>query len=482
MTRLNTWQRRALAARGLDPAKVGVPMNTAATLDNKSTPQTAADFEDWLKINCDTPEKVAKLVNDGTFASTIKGYKEALNSERENLGEQVREMAKATLMDLIKNGEIENNSKRLNLDPSDTSPSNKYQPIYNSRALGAKLDGMFNSKAEFFQAVWHNGNKSAEVREKLETIRNYSEKVPSEGGLLVPEEFRSEILSLALERSVVRPRATVVQMGSLRLHFPAVDETSRVGSVFGGITVYRTEEGAELTETEGSFASIKLEVTKQTALAHVTNELVRDWGGFTRYIEQSFPAAMASSEDADFLGGTGTGEPLGALSSQNPAMITVAKQSGQSAATIVWENVLDMYSRMLPESLDRAVWVVTPDAFPELATMAMSVGTGGSAIWINNGVSGPPTSLLGRPVILSSRAPGLKGTQGDISLVDFGYYLIGDRQMMTLDSSPHVKFTSDKTTFRLIARNDGRPSLLSALTPENNGPTQSAFVQLATRA
>ena len=72
--------------------------------------------------------------------------------------------------------------------------------------------------------------------------------------------------------------------------------------------------------------------------------------------------------------------------------------------------------------------------------------------------------------------------KGDISLVDFGFYVIGDRQRVEVDSSPHVKFTSDKTTFRAIARNDGQPWVKSPLTPQNNGPTMSPFVTLATRA
>jgi len=41
-----------------------------------------------------------------------------------------------------------------------------------------------------------------------------------------------------------------------------------------------------------------------------------------------------------------------------------------------------------------------------------------------------------------------------------------------------VKFTSDQTTIRAIQRNDGRPALLSAITPQNSGPTLSSFIQL----
>ena len=73
-------------------------------------------------------------------------------------------------------------------------------------------------------------------------------------------------------------------------------------------------------------------------------------------------------------------------------------------------------------------------------------------------------------------------THDDVArqLVNF-VYLIGDRQTMSLESSPHVKFTSDRTTYRIIQRNDGRPWIQSAITPKNGGPTLSPFVQVAVR-
>src|SRR3546814_12966679 len=89
--------------------------------------------------------------------------------------------------------------------------------------------------------------------------------------------------------------------------------------------------------------------------------------------------------------------------------------------------------------------------------MALTVGTGGSAVWLTDGTGAPTLTLLGRPVIMTEKAPGALGDVGDLSFVDLGMYLIGDRQMMTVDSSEHVKFTSDKTTYRVIQRTDGRP-------------------------
>lgn len=438
-------------------------------------PTAPSELEEMLSDRT----KVENLMNEGQFPEFITAYARTVMDKDTDLKTQVKEQTQLVLAEFLRDNKV-GDVKNLNLDYSQ-SPA-KYSKIQNKRAVGTPLNGVFEDIGEYFQAMWHQG-RNPELAAKRETVLNYQEKVPSEGGFLVPEEFRAELLRLSLETSIVRPRARVVPMASRTLSFPAIDETSRVSSVFGGIVVYRTEEGAELTESAAAFGQIKLEATKQTALAHVTNELVRDAaGGFQMYIEEMFPEAISFFEDIDFLSGNGAGAPLGALSTLNTAAISVAKESGQTASTIVWENVVKMYSRMLPSSLNRAVWIASPDTFAELATMALSVGTGGSAVWLTDGTGAPTLTLLGRPVIMTEKAPAALGTIGDLNFVDFGMYLIGDRQMMTVDSSEHVKFTSDKTTFRVIQRNDGRPWLNSPLTPHNNSATLSPFVQLATRA
>jgi HK97 family phage major capsid protein len=493
--RPSRWQRRLATRKGFNPADLGRVYNRAAPpaparvdppVNDDSTaptPRTAGEWEHYLQ-GLDTPDKFVKAFNDGDFGRALQGYVGAQTRERTDLLSDVRAMAEETMTKFLKDNPTIGREVPVDLGP-DQKPrvrTGKALAVHNPHASGAGLDGIFPDFQSYLQAIWHgNRNPDLETREKLAKVHNYSEKVPSEGGLLVPEEFRTQLMQLAMESAVVRPRATVIPMANPRIHIPKVDETSRVSSIFGGVIVYRTEEGAELTESGAAFASTKLDVTKQTALAHVPNELIRDWGAFGAWIDASLPAAFAFYEDLDYLSGSGAGAPLGALSSSNTALITVSAASGQATATIVWENIIAMYARMLPSSIASAVWIASPDTFAQLATMALTVGTGGSAIWLTDGRGAPVLTLLGRPVIMSEKAPAALGSQGDLSFVDFSMYLIGDYQTMTIDSSPHVKFTSDKTTFRAIARNDGRPWLDSPLTPHNNSATLSPFIQLAAR-
>jgi len=443
--------------------------------------QTPAEFEEILLDNT----KLKAMFADGEFGDFVKNYVHAVQAKDTSIGEQVKEQVETVLADMLKADRKD--VKRLNLTPDTPNPvhAGKGKGKPNPRAIGAPLNGVFPDLGTMMACAYRHDRQKAQGENAAAwgKLMAYQEAAPSEGGFLVPEEFRAELLAVSLESSVVRPLARVVPMGGPTLRFPAIDVTSNATSVFGGIIVYRTEEGAELTESEASFGSVKLEVSKQTALAHVNNELIADTGGaFPAFVEDTFPPAMAFFEDIDFLKGSGAGEPLGALAAANEALVVIAKETGQEADTIVWQNILRMYARMMPTSLKNAIWIASPDTFFELATMALDVGTGGSAVWLVDGTGSPVLTLLGRPVVMSEKAPGALGTQGDLSFVDLSYYLIGDRQRMEIMSSPHVKFTSDRTTFRVIQRNDGRPWLLDAITPQNGSASLSAFVQLDDRA
>lgn len=452
---------------------------TAPEVDDLTIPTTPAELEEFMR----DPKKMRALFSqkDG-FATFVRNYAKAVHDRDQEVATQVREETQRVLADWLREqregeGVVPVN---LNVNPTDLRSADARGGLFNPRAMGAAIDKEFANSAEYFSLIWHNRSRDASAQAKLGRVRNaFSTTVPSEGGFLVPETLRSELLRVALETSIVRPRARVIPMETLRVPFPAIDSTSNVSSVFGGIVGYWTEEGAALTASQASFGRIVLDAKKLTAYTEVPNELISDSiSSFQAFIDEIFPEALGFYEDAAFMTGTGVGEPLGFLNGS--AAVSVTAEVGQTAATIVWENIAKMYARMLPGSLGRAVWVASIDTFPELATMALSVGTAGSAIWLNNGAVGPPVTILGRPVIFTEKTP-LLGQSGDINFVDFGFYLIGDRQVMSAMSSPHFKFQNDQTAYRIIERVDGRPWLNSAITPKNNGPTLSPFVKLATR-
>lgn len=446
---------------------------------------TAPRNADELREMLGDPQHSAKILEShDTLTDFIVNYAEGQTAADPGLSAQVRELTQAEFGKLLKSEQIEA-INRLNL--SATAKVDKSRnAAYNGKALGAGLDQDFPTWAEYLPAIWpRNATQAArEAREKIASFMNaLGSTVPSDGGFLIPETLRSELLAVSLESALVRRMARVVPMESLTVPFPTIDATSNASSVYGGLVGYWTEEGGSLTDSSPTFGRVNLMAKKLTVYSEIPNELFSDSiSTLQTFMDRAFPEALAWFEDIAFIRGTGVGEPLGFLNAG--AAVSAAAEDGQTATTIQYENLASMYSRMLPSSMNRAVWIAHIDTFPQLATMALSVGTGGSAVWIGNGngaVGTPPATIFGRPVYFTEKVNSL-GTAGDINFVDLNYYLIGDRQSMQAATSTDYQFQNDKTSMRVIQRVDGQPWIKSAITPQTGSNTLSPFVQLATRS
>lgn len=503
-----------LASRfGVDVREVGRVTNDV--LEAVTFPDNPADLPGFLEANARTLFANPQVAAAGyqkyaqTWAKTAAGQdglRQLDNAAAQGAAGQVAPADLDTkanaeafkILQAMMNGGTQDRDKlqRLNLDPrAGTSAHAAHaSKIYNRRAPGAVAfnDEKVNPKGhrpsngmDLGDWLVAAGGATAadvpkshrEMRHTLEDIRDaYSGTVPADGGFLVPEEFRAELLQVALEQSIVRSRARVIPMGALKLRMPTIDSNTNVGSVHGGMVAYWTEESAELVESQARFGSILLEAQKLTGLSAVPNELLMDAPGFQAFVESSWPEALRFFEDIAYLRGSGVGEPLGLLG--NSATVVVPEFGSQAVNTILAGNIFQMYSRMLPSSVGRSVWLVAQNAMPQLFALA---GADNSPLFINNIANGGPVTILGRPVIFTEKVNAL-GTQGDIALVDLSMYLIGDRMTMQLSRSEHARFTRDQTMFRIISRTDGRPWLNTAITPVYGGTdTLSPFVELITR-
>lgn len=408
-----------------------------------------------------------------------------------SLTAQTSEQTEKFLLDFLRaNPTIDDTTiRRLNLANPTSNQTRSRGKIYNAKALGARTDTRgtsydtyFSNAADFFHSISNHAYRNDQLAERLHYLSNDLSSVkPSDGGFLIPEIIRAEMLRVSIERSVVRSRARTIPMESLTLAFPTIDSTSNVSSVFGGIVGYWTEEGATLTESQPRFSKVELRANKLCLYTEVPNELLRDARpALSVLLDEILPEALTWYEDVAFFVGGGVGEPLGFLNA--PCTVAPTRSTTVAGQNVEWVDIVNMYARMLPQSLDRAVWVVSPEVLPSLLTM--TVGSGNQAVWIGggprvDGSAAPPMSMLGAPLLVSEKARQV-GTQGDINFVDFGYYLIGDRQAMSARQSEDFKFSSDSTAFRVIERLDGRPWLQDAITPQNGGDTLSPFVSLTT--
>lgn len=349
----------------------------------------------------------------------------------------------------------------------------------------------FNSFGEQMAAVMNAGIPGGTFDPRLRIVAaagsGLSESVPSDGGFLVQQDFSTELLQEVFTTGVLasRCRRIPISSNSNSIKIPGIDETSRASSRMGGIIGYWEDEAGLKTKSKPKFRKIELNLKKLIGLCYATDELLQDATALEGVIRTGFASEFGFLLDDAIINGTGAGQPLGILNSG--CLVSVAKETGQKADTVVAENVIKMYSRIFASSRPNAVWLINQNIEPQLFTMSLAVGTGGVPIYMPaGGLSGQPyATLFNRPVIAIEQAATL-GDAGDIIFADLaGGYILAEKGGIQSDMSIHVRFEYDESVFRFVLRVDGQPVRASALAPykgSSTNDTQSHFITLAERA
>lgn len=299
------------------------------------------------------------------------------------------------------------------------------------------------------------------------------------GGFAVPPEFAALMLDNSLENEIVRPRARIEPMiakDKIIARWDYYDHST--GMHFGGLkSQWVAECDTPATLSQGRLEQMTLVASRLFIYGKISNQLLDDAPGLSGSLDGAITAAIGFDLDSAFLRGTGVGMPKGILN--DPAKITVPKESGQDPASILYDNLVKMFARMSDSCRERAYWLVNATAIPELLTLSIEIGVSGVHVPVmTRGPNG--FEILTRPVIFTEKVPAI-GTEGDISFVDFSQYAVGLRNDLRLDKSAHIGFATDETAFRAILRADGQGTWKSAITPLF-GDTQSWIVTLQTRS
>jgi len=307
-----------------------------------------------------------------------------------------------------------------------------------------------------------------------------NEGAGADGGFLVQQEFSTELLKLAFDGAVLAPLTRRVPIGpnANGLRINAVKESSRAtGSRFGGIRGYWTAEGGEKLASQMKFRQMDLKLHKLAGLAYVTDELLEDATALESVLKQAFADEFGFLVDDSIFEGTGAGQPLGIMNSGS--LVTVPKETSQTADTVTVENIVKMWSRMWSRSRRNAIWTINQQIEPQLFTMKI----GDTPVYLPaGGISAAPyATLMGRPVVPTEFNSAL-GDKGDIVLMDLSQYLLIEKGGIKSDVSMHVRFVYDEMTFRFVLRVDGQPIWDAPLSPFKGTDTLSPFVTLAERA
>ena len=334
------------------------------------------------------------------------------------------------------------------------------------------------AKDRTWAGMFNEGRKLEVNEDEIRAFRaSMLEGTPSAGGFSVPEPLAAQWLDDSIENEIVRPRATVWAMESASRKVVGWDALNQSSVLFGGFAMEFLDEAGTGNKQTGKLRAIELNAKKGAIFVDISNELREDGQGFEAQLDRAMRASIGYAIDQYCLGGVGAGQPLGVRN--DPAKISVAKESGQRADTIVWENLTKMFARMYPAGRERAIWLANSDTIPQLMTLSIAIGTAGSYIQVMKENSGT-FSILGRPVIFTSHMPTL-GDADDIMLLDLSQYAIGIRRDLRVERSNIPGWTQDLMSYRALLRFDGQGMWSSVFTPRN-GSTMSWCIGLAERA
>ena len=344
----------------------------------------------------------------------------------------------------------------------------------------AALDprGGFQNFGEFIGAVFLSGaGRGSDPRlhyekEAAAPTTFGRESVGADGGYLVPPEFSARVYQHSLDEGSLVPLTDNIPLGGNSMSFPK-DETTPWGT--NGIRAFWQGEGTAGSQTKPVLGEFGLRLKRLTALIPVTDELLQDASAVPAYVEGRAGVSIAFKVNDSFINGDGNGKPLGFVNAG--PLVSVAKETSQTAATINAANVAKMYGR-LPRVTPSTRWLINHDAINQLPLMVI----GQMPVWQPDFKVSPYGTLFGIPVVPSQSCSTL-GTAGDIYLVDFkSYIVITKAGGIETATSMHLFFDANATAFRLTFRIDGQPWYLNPITPNNGSSSLSGFVRLDTRA
>jgi len=306
-----------------------------------------------------------------------------------------------------------------------------------------------------------------------------TEGVGADGGYLVPPDYRTNILKALEGEDSLLSRTDQWKTSSNTLIIPA-DETTPWQTT-GGILAYWESEAGVKSQSKIALKEKTVKLNKLTALIPVSEELLEDASSLDSYLGKKIPEKFGFAVNLALVQGTGVGEPQGILNC--PSVVTVSKESGQSADTIVFENIVNMWSRMYGPLRKDSVWLINQDIEPQLFTMSFE-GTSSSvpAYMPANGLSGSPYgTLMGRPVIPTQACETL-GDAGDIIFCAWNQYLSAMRTTgVRSDVSIHLWFDYDVVAYRFVMRLGGQCWWSSTIDPRDGSNTLGAFITMEAR-
>jgi HK97 family phage major capsid protein len=314
---------------------------------------------------------------------------------------------------------------------------------------------------EAFAGADHNKEKSKLVAGKFikalvmgdsATLKDLSVGVDANGGYLTPLEFAGVLVEKLYKLPVIRPYAT---------RFPMTSDKLEVSTEASTPTVNWTNELAVITQSDPTFADVTLQANELIGISRMSRQLIADADvntGIVEWVISRFAESIGRAEDAAFMAGTGTGQPLGIRGTAGVG--TVA----QVGANLDGDDIINLYYTLPIQYRANAVFLMH-DNITKLVRKLKD--TSGRYLWADtfegNGLLASATNgtLVGKVVLTQNDIPVNLGGGTDESEIWFGdlsFYAIGDREQIFSEVSTQEgeSFEKHRAAVKVGERVDGK--------------------------
>lgn len=326
------------------------------------------------------------------------------------------------------------------------------------RFKSADPRGSFYRSPEFkraFEAYIRFGERSLTLEER----KALSSLTDAEGGFLVTEEFRVEVIRKLRNLVHIRQHATVIQTSAGAVAFPTFEppDAQTAPPVVG--------QNAAVPQAQLSnlFGKIQFTPHKRAVIIPIPLELVKDAvvdvGGL---LTDFFALRFAEIEENDFVNGTGVNQPLGLVTAPNMPSLAIAG----TTTNIVPEDLIKTVYAMRAVYRRDAAWLMHRLVVQAVRLFRTNIGGAGTGSFIfqPSYQAGEPPTLLGFPLLETEFMPNpyAAGSSAGTPMALFAnlkFYWIVDRIDLMVQRLNELYAGNDQIGFRMRKRYDGAPVL-----------------------
>jgi HK97 family phage major capsid protein len=289
-----------------------------------------------------------------------------------------------------------------------------------------------------------------------EKLKALGSSIGEDGGFLIPEEFRAEIVRKAVKASVIRPNAMIMEPVAKKGVLPK--ETGTVS------VAWESENFSSSESTNPKFGSIPWSLNKLKGMTKISRELVKHSGiDILELLSTMFGEQIAIEQDKQNMTGSGSGRPLGIRNA------TGVSSTAQAGANLAYEDLVKTKHKLPVQYRRGASWLIHNDI---LSLIARILDTQGRPIFLDlSNLGGQGTNatipdqtvgmLLGLPVLEQADIPtnlGGGGNESEVWLGDLKRYGIFDEGIMEMATTEEGAgtFEADQVAVKVVRYEDGK--------------------------